>query len=54
LDLKKNTRPDYKYFNVADVSINYKGDIYAMYVYFNKPGMITGDEKIVLYRWRRN
>ncbi len=53
IDLMECVRPDYKYFNVSDVSINYLGEIYAIVVYFNSPGRITGDEKIVLYRWRR-
>jgi len=53
IDLMDCARSDYAYFNVADVSINYLGEIYAIVVYFDKTGIITGDEKIVLYRWRR-
>ncbi|MCP4582739.1 MAG: hypothetical protein GY839_14105 [candidate division Zixibacteria bacterium] len=53
VDLIECARPDYRYFNVADISINYLGEIYAIVVYFNDIGQITGDEKIVLYRWRR-
>jgi hypothetical protein len=52
INLKDNPNGDYKYFNVSDVSINYKGEIYALFVYFDSPGQITGDELIVLYRWR--
>ena len=46
-------RDGYKYYNVSDFSFTYDNEIYAMVVYFNTPGKITGDEKIVLYRWRR-
>jgi len=51
IDLDKCRIGDYKYFSVSDVSINYKGEIYALFVYFDAPGRITGDELIVLYRW---
>lgn len=46
-------RDDFKYFNVSGVCASPKGDIYALVVYYNAPGEITGDEKIVLYRWRK-
>jgi len=45
-------RDDYLYFNVSRVGCNYKGELFAAVVYFNTPGEITGDEKIVFYRWR--
>ena len=51
IDLGKCRKRGYKYFNVADISINYKAEIYALVVYFNTPGVITGDERIILYRW---
>jgi len=30
------------------------GEIYALVIYFNTPGEITGDEKIVLYKWHKD
>jgi hypothetical protein len=53
IDLSENINTHYIYYSISDISINYKGDIYALFVFYNKPGIITGDEKIVLYRWRR-
>jgi hypothetical protein len=44
---------NYAYFNVSCVYANAKGNIYALVVYYNQPGEITGDEKIVLYRWQK-
>ncbi len=44
---------NYAYFNVSCVYANGKGNIYALVVYYNQPGEITGDEKIVLYRWQK-
>lgn len=52
IDLDTLAREDYKYYNISDVSISYSGDIYALAVYFNNPRVLTGDELIVLYRWR--
>jgi hypothetical protein len=53
IDLTQDIDTSYIYYSVSDISINYKGEIYAIYVYFNDPGKITGKEKIVLYRWKR-
>ncbi len=44
---------DYKYHSVANIDCNYKGDIYASIIYFNEPGIITGEEKVVIYRWQK-
>jgi hypothetical protein len=52
LDLYSDLNTKYKYFSVSDISINYKSEIYALFVYFDTPRQITGDELIVLYRWR--
>jgi len=46
-------RDDYEYFNVSSVNFNYIGEIYAFVVYYNRLFDLTGDEKIVLYRWRK-
>lgn len=43
----------YLYKNISCVDFNYRGDIYASVIYFNVPGTITGDEKLVIYRWRK-
>jgi hypothetical protein len=53
IDLSENINTHFIYYSVSDISINYRGDIYAIFVYFNDPGVITGNEKIVLYRWKR-
>jgi hypothetical protein len=53
VDLLKDIYTAYTYFSVSDISINYIGEIFAIFVYFNDPGVITGNEKIVLYRWKR-
>lgn len=53
ISLTEKANYKYKYYNVSDIDVNYKGDIYAMFVYFNDPYQITGDELIVLYRWTR-
>lgn len=45
-------RDDYKYYSFSQISCNFLGDLLAVAVYFNNPGEITGDEKIVFYRWR--
>lgn len=42
----------YNYYSVSDISINYANEIYVSVVYFNDPGVITGDELIVMYRFR--
>jgi hypothetical protein len=52
IDADALAREGYGCYTVSDVSINYNGDIYAIVIYFNSPGMITGDELIILYRWR--
>jgi|GEM_PF-3323071 hypothetical protein len=44
---------DFNYYNVSDIAVNYKGEIFALFVYFDNPYRITGDESIVLYRWKR-
>lgn len=54
IDLYQDLDTSYIYYSVSDISINYKGEIYAIFVYFNTPGKIIGNEKIVLYRWKRN
>lgn len=54
IDISQDIDTLFVYFNVSDISINYKGEIYAIFVYFNTPGRITGNEKIVLYRWKRS
>lgn len=46
-------RDDYRFHNAGPMAANFDGDIYCFVVYFNTPGKITGDEKIVLYRWRK-
>jgi hypothetical protein len=46
-------RDDYKFHTAGHLDANFKGDIYCFVVYFNTPGKINGDEKIVLYRWRK-
>jgi hypothetical protein len=53
IHLENDADDKYKYYNVADIAINYKGEIYALFVYFNNPYRITGEELIVLYRWTR-
>jgi hypothetical protein len=53
IHMEADPNDKYKYYNVADVGINYKGEIYALFVYFDNPYRITGDELIVLYRWTR-
>ncbi len=53
IDISQDIDTSYVYFSVSDISINYIGEIYAIFVYFNTPGRITGKEKIVLYRWKR-
>ena len=45
-------REDYRYYSISDVSINYDGEIYVLAVYFDEPGFITGDELIVMYRFK--
>jgi hypothetical protein len=44
--------PDYPFHTVSNVESNYKGEIFATVIYFNTPGKVAGDEKIVLYRWK--
>ena len=46
-------RDDFKYYNIGPLTADFKGDLYCFVVYFNAPGKITDDEKIVLYRWRK-
>jgi len=43
----------YHYFTIVKTDCNYLGELFALAVYFNSPGEITGDEKIVLYKWHR-
>jgi hypothetical protein len=54
LDLKFDCYlPEYAYFNFGIVRVNYLGDIYAQVVYYNIPGEISPDDKVIIYRWRR-
>jgi len=46
-------REDFKYFSVSKIDCNYLGDLFAIVIYFNSPGKITGDEKIAFYKWHR-
>jgi hypothetical protein len=43
----------YLYKNISYVDFNYEGDIYVSVVYYNEPGILAGDEKLVIYRWRK-
>lgn len=53
VNLADSINLNYKYYHVSDVAVNFKGEIYALFVYFDNPYRITGDEMIVLYRWVR-
>ncbi len=53
IDLADSINSNYDYYNVSDIAVNFKGEIYALFVYFDNPYRITGDEMIVLYRWTR-
>jgi hypothetical protein len=44
-------RDDFTYYNISSVQSDYNGNIYALAVYFNTPGELIGDERIVLYKW---
>jgi hypothetical protein len=41
----------YKYRSVGWIGSNFVGEIYAILIYYNQPGQITGDEQIILYKW---
>ncbi len=54
LDLKFDCYlPEYAYFNFGIVRVNYLGDIFAQVIYYNIPGEILPDDKVIIYRWRR-
>lgn len=53
IDLSECRRDGFDYFSISDVSLNYLGEIYAIAIYFNYNNGRFSDEKIVLYRWRR-
>lgn len=53
INLADSIDSNYKYYSVSDIGVNHKGEIYALFVYFDNPYRITGNEQIVLYRWVR-
>ena len=44
---------NYKYRTVASVDYNFKGEIYAMMLFYNTPMKVSDDDKIAIYRWTR-
>jgi hypothetical protein len=53
IDTRELSRSDYAYFNVSGVDANFKGEVFALVIYFNTPGKVTDDDLIVFYKWAR-
>ena len=53
IDTRELSRSYYAYFNVSGVDANFKGELFALVIYFNTPGKVEGTERVVLYKWVR-